>query len=547
MKTALTDAGYELFSLLTRQTFYVVDTEYTAAGDEIGGNKIISIAIVPVIQGQVVTGPIFYREMNPGVAISAESSRVHGFTNESVKGKRDFAYYAPSILAAFSDPDGVFVAHTAADIRALRNELGRLDARRSAGDGKVSVGLSDLPLLPILDTSTLAGHLHYPGYGQRSVISLGALCELTGVEYKNAHNAKGDAKSTAAALLELLAHAAQLGEISEISSLLSIHNAGTTYEPRGAQRIRSSKRNEPIIPQAHLDRHLTSINKKASKKEQEEWIAFAKECASLRCPWLRDEVNSVGKANAFAMLDGLSAVLPELSEPGQSGTLAGAILEMIKPSHLGGMGALAHTRALRWWEKTRELLTQSPECGARSSALCPSCLAAEPCPRDLLYQYVGELFSFGAGDEVTTERADILFKSSNYSSLASRKVKYPEIAAYAAWRVIAEEQEQNRASKVATHLKTSMRLGLHLIEPRLALSVCGLLSSTQSVDDAIKIAQKVLQQRTTDEAYEELSQWLIWTEQSLAARKKVVVKTPSLHPRLARPIGRENPNPYKVT
>jgi len=547
VKTVLTDAGYDLFSLLTSQTFYVVDTEYTAAGDEFGGNKIISIAIVPVVQGRRLTSAELYREMNPGVSISAESSSVHGFTNESVKRKKDFAHYAKEILDHLKDPDGIFVAHTAADIRAIRSELERLDIRKSAGEKQIKVGLADLPLMPILDTSTLAGHLRYPKYGQKAVISLTGLCELTGVSYKNAHNAKGDARATADALVELLAHAAQVLEMADTAALFRVHNAGTTHAPRGALSIRTGRRSAPALPAEHLAKHLNPMSTRAKKKELQAWIDLAKECATLRCQWLRDDARVVGQVNASVLLDDVRDLLPLLTEPGQSGTLLEAVTEFIKPRWYGGLHGLEYTRALRWWGETRPLLEQVPPCGVKSELSCPSCRRGDPCPRDVAHHYIGELISRGKLDTITNKRAAAIFKRGSYFGVAHWSIAYPDIAAYAAWYVIAAEQEQNLATPAANHLDIAVSLDLHLIEPRLTRLVCGKLSATQRVDEAKKLAKAVLKGRTTDEAYEQLSQWLVWTEQSLVAQSKVVVKPPSTHPRLARPVGRENPNPYKVT
>ena len=546
MRTVLSDAGFDIFSSLTSQTFYVVDTEYTEAGDNFGGNRIISLAIDPVVQGRRTSAGELYREMNPGVSISAVSSSIHGFTDESVKRKKHFDHYAKEILDAFSDPDGVFVAHTAADIRALRSELGRLDLRRGAGENSITVGLADLPLMPLLDTSTLAGHLKFPGYGQKAKISLAALSELTEVSYKNAHNAKGDARATADALIELLAFAAQNAEISDIASLLRIHNAGTTEAPRGPAHIRSAQERQPALPKGHIEKHLSPLNTKGSKKERQERVGLAKECAMLRCRWLRDDAKVVGVMNAALVMDDLRALIPELLLPGQSSTLLGALMELTRPSRKGGPNGLAYTRALRWWEKAKDFLAQVPPCGVRSGTRCPACIEGEPCPRDVVHHQIAELVVMGKLDSITSKRAAALFKVSSYSGIADWSIKYPEVAAYAAWFIINSQQEDNQATAAANHLATAIDMNLHLLEPRLALLAAGSMAANGRVSEAIKLAEGVLKMRTTDEAYKQLDDWLVWTEQNLVIKNKVVVKPVATHPRLARPAGRENRNPYKV-
>ena len=89
-------------------------------------------------------------------------------------------------------------------------------------------------------------------------------------------------------------------------------------------------------------------------------------------------------------------------------------------------------------------------------------------------------------------------------------------------------------------------MNLHLLEPRLALLAAGSMAANGRVSEAIKLAEGVLKMRTTDEAYKQLDDWLVWTEQNLVIKNKVVVKPVATHPRLARPAGRENRNPYKV-
>ncbi len=68
------------------------------------GDRIISLAITPVVgEKRVRTGEL-YVETNPGVPTDARSTAVHGFTTEAVARKRRFGHYAPRSPARCSPP-----------------------------------------------------------------------------------------------------------------------------------------------------------------------------------------------------------------------------------------------------------------------------------------------------------------------------------------------------------------------------------------------------------------------------------------------------------
>lgn len=544
MGTKLSDAGKELFDNLTSRTFFVVDTEYTSNGD--GGNSIISIAIVPVVHGRRVDSPKIYFEMNPGVPISKESTQVHGFTDATVSRKRQFSTYAPKILKLLSKPNAVFVAHTSSDIRVLRDGLRRLDERKLAGDKSVTKGLEDLPVMPVIDTSTLAKSIHYEGVGNRAIVSLGKLCELTGVTNKRPHNALSDARATADALIELLAHAAQNQGISDLSELLNKHRGGSTDSPRGSIHFRERDSMDIQLPAEHLAKHYSPITEVIDKKAAREWAELAFECASLRCQSLSDEAAIAGNLNAPLLLEALKPLLSKLNEPGQAGTLVGAISELIKPTERDGNPGFLYTGALQWWRKFKPELSQSKPCGDTASEQCPACREGDPCPRDTVYQLVAISALLGRSGALTRPEVTAFFKPKSISGLSVWSQKYKEIAAYAAWYLIDEELKQNRGTPAVTHINAAERLGLHLAEPRMAKLQCETWLQAHRTADALTLARSVLANRTTDLGYSELEDWVAQTEQSIQARAKAVTKAPSNHPRRARPQGRENENPYKV-
>lgn len=343
MKTKLTGAQHEMFEHLTSRTFYVVDTEYTSGPDK-DGNHLISIAVVPVVAGRRNTKDDFYKEMNPGVPIDPRATAKNRFTDTFVKGKKSFGFYAKPIIDALTDPDAVFVAHTNCDILVLRAELTRLDQARTREDVKSWPALAGLPELPIIDTSTLPRLVALEGLGHRGSISLERLCELTSARNRKPHHALSDARATADALLELLAHVAKKASFYDLSELLRAHDRGTTASPRGPAHIRSRREYDPALPPSHVARHVNPLDHTGTREELLAWTDLAAECVELRCQWLRDEVRAAATDNGPSLLDPLVKLLPNASQPGQVGTLLGAVYQLIAPQDPGVEPAFAATR-----------------------------------------------------------------------------------------------------------------------------------------------------------------------------------------------------------
>lgn len=549
MKTKLTEANQELFDNIMSHTFYVVDTEFTATGKEHGkGNSIISIGIVKVEQGQRTSKSELYLVMNPGVPITAASSAKHGFTDKAIKDKRHFSFYAPKIVKAFCDDDAVFVSHTAVDIWAIRGELERLDTRKASGEAKIKVGLQDLPNLPIIDTSRLAKLIGHPEAGPKAIISLERLCELTGVINKKPHDALSDARATADALIELLAYAAQINGVTDLQEILNKHNAGTTSKPLGVIEFHNSKPTDLVLPPEHLAKHNEPLVAIATKKAIKKWLKLVNECASLRCQFLVQEALVAGNLNAKELVDGVSMLLDEPREPGQAGTLAGALAELIRPKERDGEEGLAYTRALKMWSKARPRVAKSIPCGEEFSEQCPDCREGNACPLDTIYQLVAQIALLGRNDPLTPDQINDHFAEGKASGLGHWvRANHKDIAAYAAWYMIENELRAKKGTTAASHLDTVRKLGLDKCEPRLARLECDALLSSNKTDEAFKLCDEVLEKRTTDEGFAELALWKLSRQQAIQAAAKAATKAPSTHPRLARPSGRTNENPYSVT
>ncbi len=360
------------------------------------------------------------------------------------------------------------------------------------------------------------------------------LSALTGATYKGkAHNARVDARATADALLELLAHTAQHCVYWDLDTLLADHRAGTTRDPD--------------LPPEHIAKHTDPLVTGASKQQIADWTALALECAQLRCQWLRDEARVAADLNAAALIDPLMGLLPQMTEPGQAGTLLGAVHELIDPSQpVTGKPGMVNTRAMRWWGKNKQAISDSPPCGETSSQMCPTCRHGEPCSRHVLHHPIAAIASKMKDGSFDRKNVGYLFTPDKSPSLDKWRGKHPEVAAYAAWLIIDSEGRERRPSAAAKHTSDAIDMDLHKVEPRLTVAAADMLAGTRGLADAIALAEEVLEGRTTDDGYDQLKQWVTWSTQVATARQQKAAKTPSTHPRLARPAGRTNPNPYAL-
>ena len=542
----LTEAELDLFDQLTSTTFYVVDTEYTSGPDK-DGNHLISIAIVPIVGGVRQSKGALYKVMNPGVPITAASTAIHKFTDGKVKGKKRFSYYAQDIVAAFADPDAVFVCHTAVDIKLLRDELTRMDAARTDDERAAWPALASLPEMPVLDTSTLPRLVKLEGVGHRGSIKLTDLCTATKVKNTNPHDARGDAKATADALIAMFKHVAHTAQFWSLPELLKAHDRGTTSAPKGPQYIRSRKTQDPPLDAAHAALHTTPLDHAGSKAERAALVDLAAQCVALRCQWLRDEMREAAPDNGPELIDPLMKLLPSATEPGQAGTLLGAIAELISATEPGAKPALNNWRALRWWSRHKAAVRESKPCSGHWTEACPSCRAGESCPRDVLYQPVAEIATVGEQGVLDRRRIHHALLPDG-SKVGKRALThwlkpYPEAAAWMMWRVISFERGEG-LSAADGHLDEAIKLGLHTVEPRLALLACQTLLPSGKPEEAVQIAEDTLAHRTTDKAYDELATWLLWTQQGMVVAERRRLPQEDKKERLSRPKGRVNANPY---
>jgi DNA polymerase-3 subunit epsilon len=168
---------------LTELSFTVFDTETTGL-DPRGGDEIISIGAVRVVNNRLLHGEIFERLVDPKRSISPESTRIHGLDQESVKGRPSIDQVLPW-FHRFAE-DSVLVAHNAAfDMLLLYLKAPQTGLQFTH---------------PVLDTMLLAEILHPYHSGWQ----LEDVARRTGINMTGRHTALGDALIAAELLLKLI-------------------------------------------------------------------------------------------------------------------------------------------------------------------------------------------------------------------------------------------------------------------------------------------------------------------------------------------------------
>jgi DNA polymerase III epsilon subunit-like protein len=527
---SLTDAQFELYQRLLRRPFLVLDTEYTHApaegAEDEARERLISVGLVPVVRGHRTATDELYVEMNPGVPITPETARIHGFTDAAVARKRPFAFYGQRILDALAVEDAVLVTHTAGDVRILAAELAR-------------AGLPPMPDLPLLDTSVLPRQLSYPGVSNRRFVSLATLTGLAGAANAQPHNARSDARATADALLALLRHAAAAGRYDDVDALLAGVDHGSSRAPRTSKYARTSRRATPLPPE-HLAEHTAPMTHAGTGQEMTSWLDRAERCVELRCEHLALEASLAGPDNGEPLLRAVAGLLAHARHPGQAGTVAGAMHALIAPE--AGQGVMRTSQALFWWGRVRPQLESLPRCGDKPDERCPNCRDGDACPSDVLYLPITDLAIYGETGELTAKRIDDRFLGSRPDRAIHKwQVNQRKELAYAMSVIATWLFERRATARAQDALQQAAAAGLPELEPRLALLQCEALAGNGELDRALQLAGRALARRTTDPAYEALSAWVLWQQQAQAPPQQRRAIT---HPRLARPEGRRNANPY---
>jgi len=164
-------------------TYTVFDLETTGL-DPQGGDEIVSISGVRVINGRVLEMESFDQLVNPGRTIPQDAIRVHGIENEDVQNKPRIEEVLP-LFYKFAEGT-VLVAHSAMfDLAFLRK-----------GEARTGIQFQN----PVLDTFQLSVLVH----PNKKDHSIEAICSRLGVSVQGRHSAFGDAVTTANIFLKLL-------------------------------------------------------------------------------------------------------------------------------------------------------------------------------------------------------------------------------------------------------------------------------------------------------------------------------------------------------
>jgi DNA polymerase-3 subunit epsilon len=168
---------------MTRQI--VLDTETTGL-DPATGDRVIEIAAIE-LANLVPTGRTWHTLLDPERDVPEESTRVHGFTAEALRGQPKFPEKAEELLAFLCDAP--IIAHNAPF------DFGFLDAEL------VRAGRAKLDRARMIDSLALAKKrfLGMPN-------SLDALCRRFGIDnsMRTSHNALLDVRLLAQVYLELM-------------------------------------------------------------------------------------------------------------------------------------------------------------------------------------------------------------------------------------------------------------------------------------------------------------------------------------------------------
>jgi DNA polymerase-3 subunit epsilon len=226
---------------MTRQI--VLDTETTGL-DPLLGDRVIEVAAIEIVN-LMPTGRTFHTLVDPERDVPPESTRIHGFTAEMLRGKPKFGDVVEGLLDFLGDAP--VIAHNAPF------DFGFLDAEFTR------LGRPALARARMVDSLAIAKQ-RFPGLPN----NLDALCRRFGIDnsMRTSHNALLDVLLLAQVYLELM------GGRQPGLSLASVAGgpARAAVGPGDAPEAPAPRTPRPIVPsEAELARHAEFLAKKVKE------------------------------------------------------------------------------------------------------------------------------------------------------------------------------------------------------------------------------------------------------------------------------------------
>lgn len=176
--------------LLTELTYTVFDTETTGLNPT-GGDEIISLGAVRIVNGRLLGDDVFDQLVNPQRSLSRDSIRIHGIQEDMLIDQPTIETVLP-LFHRFAEGT-ILVAHNAAfDMRMLQVKEGPTGVRF---------------INPVLDTMLLSAVVH-PAQESHNIEDIAL---RMGISIIGRHTALGDAMATGEIFLKLLPLLAKQG------------------------------------------------------------------------------------------------------------------------------------------------------------------------------------------------------------------------------------------------------------------------------------------------------------------------------------------------